>query len=45
LGGFASNGFVKGLSFVESDVFVMPEPYESAATARSTLDELAAYFQ
>jgi hypothetical protein len=42
-GNFSGNGFVPGLKLAESDVFVMPGPYESAASARRTLNELGNY--
>jgi double-stranded uracil-DNA glycosylase len=43
-GKFTGNGFMPGLRLAHSDVFVMPGPYESGATARSTLHRLAARF-
>jgi double-stranded uracil-DNA glycosylase len=43
LGRFSGNGFVAGLQLAESDVFVMPGPYESSSTANVTLAELAEY--
>ncbi len=42
-GPFAGNGFVPGLKLADSEVFVMPGPYEAAATARATMRELAAW--
>jgi len=40
-GRFAGNGFVEGLTLADADVFVMPGPYESAATAARTLRQLS----
>jgi len=42
-GHFEGNGFVSGLQLADSEVFVMPGPYESAGTANTTLAELADY--
>jgi TDG/mug DNA glycosylase family protein len=42
-GSFAGNGFMPGLKVARSEVFVMPGPYEGAATARATMRELAAW--
>jgi TDG/mug DNA glycosylase family protein len=39
-GEFAGNGFVEGLTLAGADVFVMPGPYESSATADTTLTAL-----
>jgi double-stranded uracil-DNA glycosylase len=44
-GPFAGNGFVPDLKMGNSTVFVVPGPYESAATAGATLRELAARFE
>jgi len=44
-GPFAGNGFVPGLHFADSDVFVMPGPYEAADTARATMQRLAKRFE
>lgn len=41
-GDFEGNGFVPGLSVAESQVFVMPGPYEAVTAADETLSELAA---
>ena len=43
-GPFAGNGFVGGLRLAQSDVFVMPGPYEDARTAAATLAKLAERF-
>jgi TDG/mug DNA glycosylase family protein len=43
-GSFAGNGFVSGLRFGGSDVFVMPGPYEGADSATATLRRLAEWF-
>jgi len=43
LGEFSGNGFVDGLKLGSSRVFVMPGPYEAAATANRTLETLAAW--
>ena len=43
LGDFAGNGFVKELSVGESEVFVMPGPYENADKARATLETLRSH--
>ena len=40
-GPIAGNGFIDGLRIGPSDVFVMPGPYESAATAAATMRQLA----
>jgi double-stranded uracil-DNA glycosylase len=40
-GRFAGNGFVPGLRLVQSEVFVMPGPYESLASAQTTMRTLA----
>jgi TDG/mug DNA glycosylase family protein len=42
-GKFAGNGFVNEM-LGGSDVFVMPGPYESAVSARDTMNELASHF-
>ena len=42
LGSFAGNGFVPGLNLANSEVFVMPAPFEGNMTAYPTLDTLAA---
>jgi TDG/mug DNA glycosylase family protein len=44
-GSFAGNGFVPYLKLADSEVFVMPGPYENAATARATMSELAVRFK
>ncbi|MHB8533738.1 MAG: hypothetical protein ACYDC2_13550 [Solirubrobacteraceae bacterium] len=44
-GSFSGNGFVPGLHLAHGDVFVMPGPYESASSASSTLNELAAHLR
>lgn len=41
-GPFAGNGFVSGLRLANSEVFVMPGPYERSDTAQATLESLAA---
>jgi TDG/mug DNA glycosylase family protein len=43
-GAFQGNGFVPGLSFARSEVFVMPGPYEDAQSAGKTLGLLADRF-
>lgn len=42
-GDFSGNGFVPALSLAGPDVFVMPGPYEHAASATSTLSDLTDY--
>jgi len=42
-GPFAGNGFVPGLQLAHTDVFIMPGPYEAAATVTIRLDELRSY--
>jgi TDG/mug DNA glycosylase family protein len=44
-GKFPGNGFVPGLAFPHSEVFVMPGTYESAHTAAATLSALATRFR
>jgi TDG/mug DNA glycosylase family protein len=44
LGPFAGNGFVLTSHFPESQVFVMPGPYENASKAAETLGTLAVRF-
>ena len=44
-GSFAGNGFVPGLQLADSEVFVMPGPYENAETARATMQQLATRFR
>jgi TDG/mug DNA glycosylase family protein len=44
-GNFYGNGFVPGLHLAHSAVYVMPGPYQSASSARLSLEELAAYFR
>ncbi len=44
-GSFAGNGFVPGLQLTNTQVFVMPGPYENAATAAKTIQQLAARFE
>jgi TDG/mug DNA glycosylase family protein len=39
-GSFEGNGFVEGLQLAGTQVFIMPSPYESAATAARTLRHL-----
>lgn len=39
-GRFEGNGFVEGLQLAGAEVFVMPGPYESTATATRTLRQL-----
>lgn len=39
-GKFAGNGFAPGLRLARSDVFVMPGPYENAASAAATMRTL-----
>jgi double-stranded uracil-DNA glycosylase len=41
-GPIAGNGFIDSLSIGTSEVFVMPGPYESTATAAATMRQLAA---
>jgi TDG/mug DNA glycosylase family protein len=43
-GKFTGNGFMPDLRLAHSDVFVMPGPYESGATAQATLQRLAERF-
>ena len=43
-GRFAGNGFMPDLRLAHSDVFVMPGPYESGATAQATLRRLTERF-
>ena len=40
-GDLTGNGFVPGLELVESDVFVMPGPYEKSDSVATTLKALA----
>ena len=44
-GSFHGNGFVPDLRLAHSDVFVMPGPYESAATVAATMRTLAKRFE
>lgn len=44
LGQFPGNGFLEPEAFGGADVFVMPAPYESANTARPTLEALKEYW-
>lgn len=43
-GSFDGNGFVAGLRLADSEVFVMPGPYESAGTVDATMKQLATQF-
>jgi TDG/mug DNA glycosylase family protein len=43
-GKFSGNGFVPGLRLADSDVFVMPGPFESGPTAAVTMRGLAEWF-
>ena len=45
LGEFSGSGFLPGTVLQKSEVFVMPGPYESAATAARTLGTLADRFE
>lgn len=44
-GDFSGNGFVRRLRLDGTDVFIMPRPYENAASATATLSELADYLR
>lgn len=44
-GNFSGNGFLSGTMLGNAQVFVMPGPYESAATANPTLDSLREFWQ
>lgn len=45
LGHFAGNGFLADSSLAGADIFVMPGPYESSATANATLESLKSYWR
>jgi TDG/mug DNA glycosylase family protein len=45
LGRFKGNGLLSGRPLAGSEVFVMPGPYESSATANPTLDSLKSYWR
>ncbi len=44
-GRFTGNGFVTRLSLAQSDVYVMPGPYQEASTAAATIRQLAKRFR
>jgi hypothetical protein len=43
-GKFPGNGLMLDLRLAQADVFIMPGAYESGATARATLQNLAERF-
>lgn len=45
LGDFRGNGFLSGTKLGNSEVFVMPGPYETAASATATVQTLKTYWQ